>query len=99
LLSAAWVLRDLLSALAGEQLEAFKFFSPFEEKLLGPSPRRARASEPDRAVPVSPQIRPTAPLLPANLRTHIDTAEFTREETARLIERCRALTDTAAAQT
>jgi hypothetical protein len=89
-LSAVWILHDILSALAGEQLEAFKFFSPIEEKILGPSPRRARTSESDRAVPVLPQTRPAAPLLPANPRTNIDTAEFSKEETARLIERCRA---------
>jgi hypothetical protein len=97
-LSAVWILHDLLSALAGEQLEAFKSFSPIEEKILGPSPRPARtserparASEPGRAAPVLPQ---TTPLLPANLRTNIDTAEFTKEETARLIERCRAINTT-----
>jgi hypothetical protein len=76
---------------------SFKSFSPIEEKILGPSPRPAqtserpaRAGELDRAAPVLPQTRPTAPLLPANLRTNIDTAEFTKEETGRLIERCRA---------
>jgi hypothetical protein len=89
-LSAVWILHDVLSALAGEQLEAFKSFAPIEEKILGPSPRSARTSESDRAVPVLPQTRPTAPLLPANLRTNIDTAEFSKEETARLIKRCRA---------
>ena len=96
-LSAVWILNDLLSALAGKQLEAFKSFSPIEDMILGPLPRPAntgehpaRASEPDRAAAVSPQTRPTPPLLPANLRTNIDTAEFTKEETARLVERCRA---------
>jgi hypothetical protein len=94
-LSAVWILHDLLSALAGEQLAIFKSFSPIEEKILGPSPhpartngRPARTGEPDRSVPVLPQTRPTAHL-PVNLRTNIDTAEFTKEETVRLIERCR----------
>jgi hypothetical protein len=100
-LSAVGILHDLLSALAGEQLEAFKSFSPIEEKILGPSPRPARTSErparagePHRAVPVLPQTWPCALLLPANLRTNIDTAEFTKEETARLVERCRATNTT-----
>jgi hypothetical protein len=88
-LSAVWMLHDLLSALAGEQLEAFKSSPPIEEMILGPSPRPARTSERparagelDRAVPVLPQTRPTAPLLPANLRTNIDTAEFARPHRA-----------------
>src|SRR5262249_6061967 len=33
---------------------------------------------------------PTAPCLPANLRTNIDTAELSKEETTCLVERCRA---------
>ena len=85
-LSAVWILHDVLSALAGEQLEAFKFFSPIEEKILGPSPRPAPTSESDGAMPVLPQTRLTATLLTANLRTNIDTAEFSKEETARLIK-------------
>src|SRR5258708_15489458 len=63
-LSAVWILHDILSALAGEQLEAFKFFSPIEEKILGPSPPPARTIESDRPVPVLTQTLPTA-LLPA----------------------------------
>src|SRR6516164_8114135 len=34
-LSAVWMLHDLLSALAGEQLEAFKSSPPIEEMILG----------------------------------------------------------------
>jgi hypothetical protein len=63
-LSAVWILHDVLSALAGEQLEELNSFSPIEEKILGPSPRPARASESDRIVPISPQTRPTAPACP-----------------------------------
>jgi hypothetical protein len=89
-LSAVWILHDVLSALAGAQLEAFNSFSPIEEKILGPSLRPARASESNHAAPILPQTPPTTPFLAANFRTNIDTAEFSKEETARLVERCRA---------
>jgi hypothetical protein len=89
-LSAVWILHDVLSALAGEQLEAFKSFSPVEEKLPVPSWHTAGESKSDSVVPTLSLTRPAAPLPPANLRPNIDTAEFTKEETGRLIERCRA---------
>lgn len=87
-LSATWVLHDVMRALAGEKLEVFKSFSPVEEKILGLSPRADHASDPDRIVPILPWPRPLAP--PASPRTNIDTVEFSKDETASLIERCRS---------
>jgi hypothetical protein len=94
-MSGVWVLHDLMRALAGEQLEACQFSTPLEEKILGASPAPARgwpahASEADPIAPILPEIRSTAPIVPDNLRTNIVTAEFSREETVRLLERCRA---------
>ncbi len=89
-LSAIWVLHDAMRALAGEKLEAFKSFSPVEEKILGPLAPADRISESAPTVPILPWPRSTAAALPANLRTNIDTAEFSRDETARLIARCRS---------
>src|SRR5262249_43623692 len=54
------------------------------------SERPVCGSESDHIAPILPRTWPTAPVLPANLQTNIDTAEFSEEETARLIERCRA---------
>jgi Condensation domain len=89
-LSAVWILHDMMRALSGEKLEAFKSFSPIEEKLLGSSLHRDRGNKPDQDTPFSPQSRPVAALLPANLQTHLDTAEFSKDETALLIARCRS---------
>jgi hypothetical protein len=41
-------------------------------------------------MPILPEIRSAAPIVPDNLRTNIVTAEFSWEETTRLLERCRA---------
>jgi hypothetical protein len=89
-LSGVWVLQDVMRALAGEQLEAFQSFPPIEEKILGSSPSPAHPGEADRIMPILPEIRSAAPIVPGNLRTNIVTAEFSWEETARLLERCRA---------
>jgi len=84
-MSGIWVFHDLMRALAGEQLEAFQSFPPIEENVLGPL-----AWEADRIAPILPEIRSPAAIVPDDLRTNIFTAEFSREETARLRERCRA---------
>jgi NRPS condensation-like uncharacterized protein len=89
-MSGVWVLHDLMRALAGQQLEACLFPPPLEEKILGPSLRPARAWEADGIAPILPKIQSTAPIVPDNIRANIVTAEFSREETARLLERCRA---------
>jgi hypothetical protein len=90
-LSGIWVLQDMMRALAGEQLDAFRSFPPpIEERILGSSLSPAHASEADRIMRISPEIRSAAPIVPDDLRTNIVAAEFSQEETARLIERCRA---------
>jgi NRPS condensation-like uncharacterized protein len=89
-LSGIWVLQDVMCALAGEQLEAFQSFPPpIEEKIPGSSLSPAHAWEADRITPTLPEIRSAVPIVPDNLRTNIVTAELSREETARLLERCR----------
>jgi hypothetical protein len=89
-LSAVWVLQDMMRALAGEPLEAFRCFPPVEENILGSSPGPARSREAHRVMPASPELRSAVVGVPASLRTNIVTAEFSPNETARLIERCRA---------
>ncbi len=84
------VLEDVMRALAGEQLKAFRSFPPIEEKLLMPSLGPVHAAEADRIISVLPAIRSAVPVVPDNRRTHIVTAEFSREETARLLEQCKA---------
>jgi NRPS condensation-like uncharacterized protein len=94
-MSGVWVLHDLMRALAGEQLEACRFPPPVEEKILRSSLAPAHewpagAWEADRIMPILPKIRSAVPVVPDNLRTNIVTGEFSQEETARLLERCRA---------
>lgn len=90
-LSGIWVVHDVMRALAGEQLEVFQSFPPpIEERILGPSLNPAHAWEADGIMPILPEIRSAAPIIADNLRTNIVTAEFSWEETARLLERCRA---------
>jgi NRPS condensation-like uncharacterized protein len=95
-MSGIWVLRDVLRALAGEQLKAFQAFPSIEEKILGSSPdplnifRPVHASRLDRAIPISPKTPSAASIVSDHLQTNIFTTEFSREETARLLERCRA---------
>ncbi len=88
-MSAVWILHDMMRALAGERLEALRSFAPIEEKILGLSHRPTDAEEPDRITPILPRAQ-SAALMPAGLRTNIETAEFSKEETGCLVERCRA---------
>ncbi len=89
-LSGICVLQDMMRALGGEQLTTLQFSPPIEEKLLGSSAHPGHARKADRIMPIAPEIRSAVPLVPDNLQTNIVTAEFSQEETARLLERCRA---------
>jgi hypothetical protein len=84
-LSAVWVFHDLMRALAGESLEALQSVAPLEEGILGRPPAPEFVRKPDRTLPVSP-----TPVASLGLRTHLATAELSRSETTRLIERCKA---------
>jgi hypothetical protein len=89
-LSGVSILRDMMRALAGEQLTAFRSSPPIEEKIQMPSLRATPAWDAGRTMPILPTIRSAAPTDPSHLRTNIVTVELSREETARLLERCRA---------
>ena len=82
-MSGVCVLRDLMRALAGERLQALPFSPAIEEKLLGFS--AVHADTCGRIMPVTP----TVPAACEDLRPQIVTAEFSQEETARLLKRCR----------
>jgi hypothetical protein len=88
-LSNVSVLRDMMRALAGGSLRR-SGPPPIEEKMpwssLGPAP----TWEADRTMPVLPRVRSAVPTDPGRFRTNIVTVELSREETARLLERCRA---------
>jgi hypothetical protein len=78
-----------MRVLAGEHVETFQSSPPVEEKVFGYSPLPSGANERDQNSVISPQF-PSAQTLAGNLQTNVDTAEFSTEETARLVERCRA---------
>jgi hypothetical protein len=73
--SGIWVLQDVMRALAGEQLKAFQSFPPIEA-ILGSSLSPAYAWEADGNMPILPEIRSAAPIVPDNLRTNVVTTEF-----------------------
>jgi len=83
-MSGVCVLRDLMRALAGERLQALPFSPALEEKVLGSS--AVQASTCGRIAP----IPPTLPVVSEDLQPQIATAEFSAEETAGLLKRCRA---------
>jgi Condensation domain len=89
-MSAIWVLDDPLRAQGGERLEAVPFSPTIEDAILKPGFTTICSPQVDRSVPFSLETQSSTPMVSDSLRTHIATSEFSRDETARLIERCRA---------